>query len=256
MTDVTPIPYSLIRHNITRPEKITWQFPAGVAPLDQIKSKSLKKFLGRAEEHLHENHINWSLEPLTDEGFLHWLSYYRTKMFENGYRIIADEAWYNQKIASGYQVLGLLFYKDGQLVASGIIGLDPKTKAGHLHFKASDRLELSNRDNSSIGAVVDYFFLKYAFDQKLVLVTGGKSRNAFGVFNTLGYLDFKLRFGFVPIADLTSPLLDEVPTLPEKPVVFYGLQDKQLKLFSHSQIPTDPSLSHFVNQGLELINLN
>jgi hypothetical protein len=68
MTDVAFTPHSLPQQ-IIRPEKIIWQFPAGVAPLDQIKSSSLKKFLAKAEEHLHENQINWNLEPLSAVGF-------------------------------------------------------------------------------------------------------------------------------------------------------------------------------------------
>lgn len=255
MTDVTPTPYSLNKFKVTRPEKITWIFPAGLPPLDQIKNHGLKKFLAKAEEHLHENHINWSLEPLTDEGFLHWLSYYRTKMFETGLEIIADEVWYNQKIASGHKVLGLLFYQDGNLVASGIICQDPKTQTAELVFKASHKIELSNRGNSTIAAVVDFFFLRWAFDQKMTLVIGGKSQNAFGVYDSLGYLDFALKLGYQPEAISSNGLLTDVPTLPEKPVIFYGLQDKSLKLFSHSEVLSDPSLSHFINQGFELVTV-
>jgi len=256
MVDINPVSISLASYNLTRPEKIIWQFPAGVAPLEQIKSSSLKKFLTRAEEHLHENQINWSLEPLSVDSYSHWLTYYRSKMFESGFRIMADETWYDQKIALGCQVLGLMFYRAGELVASGIISLDPKTKTGSLHFKASNKLDLSGRSNSSIGAVVDYFFLRYAFDQKLATVTSGRSRNAFGIFNTLGYLDFKLKFGYLPTSDTTSPTTLEVPTLPNKTVAFFGLKERELKLYHYCQTSPAPDLHQLLSLNQAVTDLS
>jgi hypothetical protein len=225
--------YDLRPHQILRPEKVIWQFPAGVEPLAQIKSKSLRKFLTKAEECLETNDISWKFTLMSAEDFAAWLPYYQAKMAENDFQVIANEAWYQEKQAANIEVWSLCFYQDTTLVASGIISCNPKTKTTQLHFKASDKLELSGSSNSSLGAIVDYFFLRWAYQENYLTITSGRSRNAFGVFNNIGHLDFKLKFGYTPHIDPTISLVSSVPFEGEKPVLFFGQKKHQLNLYSY-----------------------
>lgn len=211
--DLTPF-------ELQRPEKLLWLYPQGVTePLDHLNSSSLRKFLAKAEELLSDNHITWEVKTLDEAGFTQWLSYYQSKMDENEFSTIADIAWFQKRLAEGYQIQGLWFLKGEQLVASGILRVKD-TEEVVLAFKASDRLELGGKANSSIGAVVDYCFLQYAVDQGFGRISAGRSRNAFGVINSIGYLDFKLRFGYLPHPDPTSPLLVEAPVDEQGRAVF------------------------------------
>ena len=196
---------------LQRPEKLVWSYPQGVTePLDQLKSSSLRKFLAKAEVSLSDAHITWTIEPVTEASFTEWLTYYQSKMEENEFSTIADLGWYQKRLSEGYQIFGLWFKKAGQLVASGILRIKD-TEEIVLAFKASDRLELGGKANSSIGAVVDFCFLQYAVEQGFERISAGRSRNAFGVINSLGYLDFKLRLGYQQNPDPASPLLNQVP---------------------------------------------
>jgi hypothetical protein len=233
MAEVMPVStqFDLASHGISRPEKIRWVFPSGVDPATQLKSESLRKFLNKAEVHLEANNITWSYQPIDQATFESWLPFYRTKMTESGFRVIADEAWYKTKVEAGVQIFGLFFHQQGQLVASGVVTYEPQFNALHLNFKATDRLNLSGRSNSSIGALVDYFFLKQAHQQACTIITSGQSRNAFGVYNTLGYLDFKLRLGFQP-EPVTEVWESTVPLNELGQVLFYGQQRGETKLFA------------------------
>lgn len=206
-----PTTIDLTPFQLLRPEKLVWTYPQGVTePLDHLRSSSLRKFLAKAETLLSDAHITWEIVPVTQAGFLEWLVYYQSKMEENEFSTIADLGWYEKRIKEGYLIFGLWFKKAGQLVASGILRVK-NTEEIVLAFKASDRLELGTMANSSIGAVVDFCFLQYAIEQGFERISAGRSRNAFGVINTLGYLDFKLRLGYVQSPDPASPLLNQVP---------------------------------------------
>jgi len=54
------------------------------------------------------------------------------------------------------------------------------------------------------------------------IISGGQSRNAFGVTNSLGYLDYKMRFGYQPSFADTAEYLSEVPLSETGCVLFFG----------------------------------
>lgn len=231
-----PSTIDLTPFQLLRPEKLLWTYPQGVTePLDHLNSSSLRKFLAKAETYLSDAHVTWEIVPVTQAGFLEWLVYYQSKMDENEFSAIADLNWYEKRIQEGYQIFGLWFKKDGRLVASGILRVK-NTEEIVLAFKASDRLELGGKANSSIGAVVDFSFLQYAVEQGFQRISAGRSRNAFGVINSLGYLDFKLRLGYQQSPDPASPLLTEVPVDQQGSVLFLAASVSDPATFSWYEI--------------------
>lgn len=199
--------HSLTSFNLTRPEKIRWIFPTQGDVLEHLKSKSLVAFLRTVDQDLTANDITYVFKDITEQEYQEWLPFYAQKMSEQQHQILAKSETYQQKRAEGKQLQGLFFYQHGQLVGSGII-IRIGTQEAHLAYKASDRLELSNKPNSSLGSVIDYFFLVEMKKEGVNLITGGRSRNQFGVSTTIGYLDFKLRFGFTPVIEPSQPQLD------------------------------------------------
>ncbi len=226
MTELNLAPFG-----ITRSEKVVWRFPEQAKDvLENIKSKSLRKFLRNAKEALATKSIRYEYKVLSDQDFIDWLPYYTEKMTENGYQIIASTEWLQKKRDAGLTVEGMFFYKDDKLVGTGIFTKDQSEKATFA-FKASDRIDLSNEANSSLGAVIDYLFLDEMVQKQVKIISAGRSKNAFGVLNSFGYLDYKLRFGYQPSVDPLSPLLETVPVNEQGVILFYGLKDNKLALY-------------------------
>ena len=227
--------FSLAPLEITRPEKIIWRIPDSVRttqdPFGVLKSKSMRSFLRSVEATLAEQSITWTLQELSRDEFAHWLEYYKAKMTELDYSIIASLEWYDKRVADGKIVEGMFFRQNMELVCTGIFVIEGTQKATFA-FKASDRLELSSKENSSIGSVIDFFFIREMMQKGITVISAGKSRNAFGVFNTIGYLDYKFRFGYMPHNSETIPQLQTVP-LPENGIVlFFGERAEKLHLFA------------------------
>ncbi|MBI3305754.1 hypothetical protein HYZ82_01310 [Candidatus Nomurabacteria bacterium] len=176
-----------------------------------------------------KNNIKYKYEDLTEEKFIEWLPYYKEKMEEHNYDVRAKEEWYQEQIKKGFIMKGIFFYQDKKLVGSGIFGFHKGST--HFAYKASNRIILSAKKGSSLGSIIEFLFLKKSAESGICKIATNRSRNAFGFFNTLGYLDLKLRFGY-KIRPSTDVLLDEVPVNETGRVLFYGLQDGKFVLFS------------------------
>lgn len=215
----------LTRFNCIRPEKIQWVFELTTPEIiDSVRSKNLRAFLRNTPRLLDEHNITFDLEPLTAQGFMNWLPYYKAKMAERGYEIMANENWFKDRKDKGWQLFGLWFRRGDQLIGSAIVSLH--AGVGTIHFKASERIELSGRSNSSFGAVIDYVFAEQIRKKSANIISGGRSPNAFGVFDSLGLLNFKLSFGYVlsndPLVFEPSGISSEVPVNSEGIVAFWG----------------------------------
>ena len=224
----------ITQFSLRRPEKVVWRFPEAAAEniLAGIKSKGLRKFLQKIDQILQDQHIRYEYrQEVTHEEFELWLQYYKQKMIENKYDVIASTDWYEKKVGTGSRVEGIFFYQNDQLVGSGILANNLQGK-GVFAFKASDKINLTNDSNSSIGAAVDYFFLKEMSQQGVKIISAGRSRNAFGVINSFGYLDYKLRFGYEPLIQETESLVGEVPLNENGVVIFYGYRGEKMTLFA------------------------
>ncbi|HYD35871.1 MAG TPA: hypothetical protein VD999_07460 [Vitreimonas sp.] len=230
--------FDLKPHHIQRPEKITWRFPyKGGDILSYLKSKTSRSFLRNADQDLLEFGITYQVKEVDENLFSQWLEYYSSKMSEQGYEVIANWEWYHKRKDEGYTIYLGLFTQGETWVGSEIFS--QKDQRFIAAFKASERLEKFSKKRNSIGAVIDYFFIKYAVEHQAELISFGQSRNAFGVINTSGNLDYKLRFGFQPQPSKDTVLLTEVPIGEDGTVMFFGLQDGCLKLFGVKPIGSE-----------------
>lgn len=219
--DLTPL-------QLLRRKRVRWSYDGSRTDiLSSLRSKSLRKFLPKAEELLAEQGISWEVKALSEAEYLDWLPYYEKNMTLLQHDILAKPEWYSNKIAEGKQVLGVFFKKNNEFVGSGVM---VQTGQEHisLAYKASDFISLSSQSNSSLGSVIDYFYLRHASEAGISSITGGHSYNAFGVETTLGYLEFKTNF-YTPVLEETEPAVAEMPVPEsfEKPVMFYGEKDSE-----------------------------
>ncbi len=226
-----PSTLSLVSYQILRPEKIRWHFHLIENNiLASLKSKSLKKFLAKYDSIIKDNNLSVEHKILDTESFEKWLEYYRRKMLENNYDIIASTDWYDDRTKKGLSIEGLFFYQNSKLVGSGIITRNSNEQATFA-FKASERIDLGNDENSSIGAMIDYLFLKFAVDSKTKIISAGQSRNAFGVINTYGYLDYKFKLGYLPLLPEKPTFADSIPLSENGVGVFFGQYESMLTLY-------------------------
>lgn len=254
-----PREIDLTPYQVQRPEKVDWQFELTTPTvLESIKSKGLRSFLRKAPEILLEKGLSTVFEPISEANFAEWLPFYQAKMTEQGYTIMASPEWLSQRQAQGWQLYGLWIRQGDQLVGSGVMSVHDGV--GTLHFKASDRIDLSSQSNSSLGVVIDYLFAQHVHELGVTTISGGRSRNAFGVFNTLGYLDFKLKFGYVPGLPSDLPLISTVPVNDEGVVAFCGVRTAEptWALFSISPANWSGQLeaARFTSEKWPLVNLN
>jgi hypothetical protein len=223
---------SLTQFNIQRPEKIIYDFPLSNPDnvINCIKSKSLRSFLLKTDEVLKKNNIDWKYEDLTEQKFIEWLPYYKERMEERHFDVRAKEEWYQEQIKKGFNIKSLFLYQKNNMVGSAIITL--KDNIASLAYKASDRMIISSMPGSSFGSVIEFLVFKLVSESGNFKVATSRSRNAFGFFNTLGYLDFRLRFGYTPRPNLVDPLQSDVPANEKGAVLFYGLQNEKFILFA------------------------
>lgn len=162
-----------------------------------ILSKSLRKQAGQLGELLEATAITWQALPLTQERFLEWQQFYEQRMLAQDHRVIAQPEWFST-VGTKKQQLWLLEFKQGADAVGGAVVSRDDVDTITQHFKASDRIDISNHSNTSLGSLMELCFLQFAHDQQPRLVSSGRSRNAFGFHNTLGYLTSKLRMGYRP----------------------------------------------------------
>lgn len=218
--------FDLAPFNLQRPEHVVWRFDQKLpTALENIQSKSLRSFLSKTDQVLAEQHIEYVYQPVDRETFAKWLNFYRAQMESNEYDVLANLDWYDHRIQNGRVIEGVFFYRDGEMVGSGIITKTGSEKAT-LALKASQRIDISNHKNASLGAMIDYLFLNEMVKQQIPIISGGKSRNAFGVINTLGYVEYKMRFGFKPFLPPQTPQVSTVQLNEEGYVVFFTENDQ------------------------------
>jgi len=227
-------PYGLLR-----PEKIVWRFPNAPDVMNTIKSKSLISFLKKSKQILDKNELAINFVNFNKKMFLDWLPYYQAKMKENNYELLASGEWYDKKIEKGLSVHGIMMYQKNELVGS-LIFTKRHTDFCSIAFRASDRIDLNTGSKGSIGALLDYAFYKDMTEQKIEIISAGTSRNAFGVINTLGNFNYKLRFGLIPQPAKKSLLTDFVPVNDLGYAVFFAIKEGQLFLVTLK--PIDLSL--------------
>lgn len=220
---------SLKQFNIERPERILYYLSISneTELFNNIKGKRLKSFLRKSEEILKKNNIEWKYEELTEKKFLEWLLYYKGKMEELNHDILATEEWYQEETQKGYNIKALFFYQNGKMV--GIMAF--KDDLVSLSFKATDRITVSHVSFGSLGSIIDFLRLKLICKEGKYKTVVTRSRNAFGVVNSIDYLDLRLRFGYTVRSNLSAPILSDVPVSDDGFALFYGMQNGELSLY-------------------------
>jgi hypothetical protein len=237
---------SLKQFNIERPEKILYYLPISneINLFNNIKGKKLKSFLCKSDEILKKNNIEWKYEELTEQKFLEWLPYYRGTMKKLNHDVWADEKWYQEETQKGYNIKALFFYQNKKMVGSGIMAF--KDDLVSLAFKATDRITISHVSYGSLGSAIDFLRLKLICKEGSYKTVITRSRNAFGVINSIDYLDLRLRFGYTIRPNLSAQILPDVPVNDEGFALFYGLQNGELSLYALQ--PKDTNKEEFFNK--------
>ncbi len=212
----------------TRPTKIEWLFSGPENNwIENITSKSTQKIARSLGEIIEKSQLQTSISLVTTDTFLSWLGYYTEKMTEQGHDIIATPEWLQTKQNAGFEVYNILFHQAGKLVGSSIFSKTPAGKYTE-HFKASDRIIISNLKNASLGTLIDLFFIKTAVEANATSISSGVSRNGFGYYNNLGYLAFKIKLGYTPFISESATFDEHFEYTPEQPCIWFVSPDQNL----------------------------
>lgn len=228
------------------PQKISWIFPSEHfdAPLEAVRSKHARSFLHSVDAFLAEH--NWRLEigPCDYSEYELFLQLYRERISEKGFDVLATESWYAEKIAEGKTIEKVFLYSGEELLGGKILTV--REDGIRSAFKASKQPKLfALKHNVSIGLILDYLAIRQYGAQHPKLLTAGTSRNLFGITNTIGYLIFKLRMGYIPQVVLEETIFKQSIELPEQLLWLTFLSEtatpnQPLKLFSSGKIEEFP----------------
>lgn len=239
--------------NLVRSKKLLWVFPKSETQdwQSSIPSSSSRKIARNLDDIVEKSQLKFVWEELTEQKFTTWRAYYEKIMREQQHDVLAPEDWYSKYAVDERKLFLLSCYKSEQneLVGGAIVS-ETNEKMWTLHYKASERLETLGRGNSSLGLLFELEYMRKAMESNPELVTSGHSRNAFGYYNTIGYLLFKLRMGYRPTIPADAILEEDFPFREGEPTVWYALdQGSKQEYF----LTTDPlnsypdELAHFCN---------
>lgn len=181
-----------------RPEKINWVYknPDPNTVLDRIKSKSARSFLRSLDEVLAKYNLTVTTGHCSLEDFLLWSELYLQRSAEKNFDLFASDQWYEKKAIEKKRVEKIFIFQGNVLIGGKIITVS-QDNIVRSAFKASIEFPFTNSGNASLGLLLDYIYLLEYSKQNVSKITGGHSRNLFGIINTIGYLCFKLRMGYL-----------------------------------------------------------
>ena len=216
-----------------RPSKILWVFPKPEADADwtnKIPSKSVQRLARKTKSLLQQAGISIDVVPLTESLYQEWHAYYAKTMLSQDHEVLAAPEWFIERRMELPPIWLMDFRKNGERVGASIISGRSNGVFSH-HYKASDRLLIPGPDNTSLGGLMELYFLDYAFSQSPRQVNSGRSRNAFGFYNTLGYLAAKLRMGYIPELDRSHPWDDEFLRKSEQtPTIWFVERENKIPI--------------------------
>lgn len=229
-----------------RPQKISWVYPIDSTKtvLETIRSKHAQKFLATVSDFLVANNFQVSTGTCNPKDYQEFLQLYNERINARGFESLATVEWFYAKKKEGKTVEKLFIKQNGVLVGGKIITvIDRQVRSS---FKASLQLPIFQKlRNASLGLILDYLMLEHYIKTKPMLLTAGTSRNLFGVINTIGYLVFKLRIGYLPKVINPDTTFEQSTPTPNQPVWFTFLSqtpkiNQPLNLFcsgDSSQLP-------------------
>jgi hypothetical protein len=213
-----------------------------------LKSKTLKTFLQKADQELTEHNLKLEHVPIDQTLFDLWYAHYVMVMTEKGYDVIATPDWFGKKQAEKKQVGGFFLSQAGEW-KSTLIYTQVENQKTFAAYKTSLTLPGLSKKRQSLGALIDYFYIQTMVTNQIPWISLGSMRNAFGVINTLGNLDYKLRYGFIPMVDADTELIDSVPLTETGEVTFFGVKAGTLNLFilQPQSFPQESELTRFAS---------
>lgn len=211
-------------YQLFRPQKIRWMYDTSQPDFfATLKSKSLTHFLKNADDHLSKHRLTLEHlevdEPLFDAWFNHYVSFMTAKKYD----IIATKEWFLRKAVEGKKVGGFFISQDG-VWQSTLIYTQLATEKAFASYKTSLDMPGLSKKHVSLGALIDYYYLQTMLQQNIPYISLGSMRNAFGVTNTLGNLDYKLRYGYLPTVDATVEIHHSVPLAASGSTVFFAFK--------------------------------
>ncbi len=209
-----------------RPQKVSWIYPTASdkSVLENIRSKNARKFLRTIPEFLQLNNFEINSGACTFKEYTEFLELYNERTAARGFDPIARADWFSAKKREGKKVEKIFVRHNNQLIGGKIITII----GGEVRssYKASQQLPMFQKlHNASLGLILDYLMLEQYIKGKPTLLTAGTSRNLFGVFNTIGYLIFKLRMGYQPIVVNPKTVFEQTTKNPNKNIWFTFLSD-------------------------------
>ncbi len=216
-----------------RPERIRWSFPLPEDKQDpdawiaNIASKSTRGLARRLDELLEIGNLQFEIRPLTAALYADWHTFYVPTMIAQHHDVLAKPEWFELRKAA-YENIYLLEVRtnsDQKRIGASIVTL----KSGNCWgkpYRASERIDVPGVKNFSLGALLDLLAMRFIFSHQPVEVNSGSSRNAFGHFNTLGYLAYKLKIGYKPWYFPEYPASDVFPqTTPQTPTAWFVIEE-------------------------------
>lgn len=191
-----------------KPNKINWNYPINpnTKVIDNIKSKGAKAFLSNIDQHLTNNNLIIKTRPCSDSDFSEFIKQYTQLFTIKKFDILANKSWYKAKLKDGKEIHIFQILQRGKIVASKIFTIKDHTYRSAFKISQPDFQFVVRHKNASLGLILDYLWLEHVSLLKPKAITGGTSRNLFGVTNRLGYLIYKLRVGFQATIPSSSTL--------------------------------------------------
>lgn len=238
----------LRKFGLLRPLKIRWMLNQTDEDFFQsLKSETLQHFLKKSDEILKLHQISVKQLWLDQKMYVDWHLHYVQTMQNKGYDVIASPEWFAQKKQEGKNVGGFFFSQNEQWVGTLIYSQKGQEKV-FAAYKTNLEVPGLGKKHQSLGAIIDYYFIREMRERKIPWISLGSMRNAFGVINTLGNLDYKLRFGYLPTIDLDTQLVPTAPLNEQRAVCFFGMKNEELGLyFVGPDTPQRDALRRFQN---------
>lgn len=222
-SELTPAEQSFTKSGFKRPVKLEWVLPKAADYRTVIPSKSSRKIAQNLTAILGDSQIEFAIIQVTAESYAEWLSYYQRIMTSQGHDLFATPGWLEEKTAAGFSVWMIDTVQQGNRVGAAIFSVKDGTYT--CHFKASEHLEIHNWPNVSLGILIEFLFIEHAVAAQANKISSGISRNGFGFYNTLGYLNFKLRLGYQPQAVPDRGFESTFPAHTGKPTIWFGCEN-------------------------------
>lgn len=179
-----------------RPEKISWGVSLGDDdPIRLVKAKRLRKHLKYWLNNMNKYGLSYEIKKeLSGKEFGLWFDkYYKLLSSKEKANIKINPNWMDYKLSMGKKVGGIfIYYKNKFLGGNVFIHTDDKFTVCY------GVVEKVKQPNWSLGAIIDFLSIKYAWDLGYKRVGFGQDNNLYGYHLSVGLIQYKLNLGLIP----------------------------------------------------------